>query len=449
MLALPVAAEPLIVSLSVAFTEPTFKRIVPLLVGAILTRGRRTVTAVLRTMRTLAGGHWSDYHRVFSRAAWTLWLPGMLLARAILVWADPDEPVLLPVDDTCCQHRGKKVYGKGCHHDAVRSTHSHVVWRWGHKWVVLSISVKFPFSWRRWALPVLVALYRPKELNQAEHRRHKTPAQLARQLVAVMIHWFPGRKFVVLGDGGYASHELAGFCHRHRRHVALISRFHPDANLYELPVPRRTGQNGRPRTKGRKLATPAKVVASVRRRRATVSWYGGADRRVELVSGTGQWYKAGEGLVQVRWVFSHDVQGTHRDEYFYSIDPTLEPAPIISWFTARWPIETTFQEMRAHGGLETTRQRTEKSVTRTGPSLFGLFSLVCLIYAEHRKTRSPRPACTDWYVKSEPTFADAIATVRRLFWEKTVFQQSSHKDAFAKVPARLRNLLLDSLTRAA
>jgi hypothetical protein len=435
--------------MSVAFTEPTFKRIVPLIVGVILTRGRRTVTAVLRTIRSLAPGHWSDYHRVFSRAAWGLWLPGMILARAILAWSDPDERILLPVDDTTCQHRGKKVYGKGCHHDAVRSTHSHIVWRWGHKWVVLSISIKFPFSWRRWALPVLVALYRPKELNQAENRRHKTPAQLARQLLAVLIHWFPQRRFVLLGDGGYASHELAAFCHRHHRHVALISRFHPDANLYELPVPRRTGQNGRPRTKGRKRATPAKVVASARRRRATVRWYGGADRRVEWVSDTGQWYKGGEGLVPVRWVFSHDIQGTHRDEYFYSTDPTLDPATIISWFTARWPIETTFQELRAHLGLETTRQRTEKSVTRTGPCLFGLFSVVCLIYAEHRKTRSPRPACTDWYVKSEPTFADAITTVRRLFWKKTVFQQASHKDAFAKVPARLRNWLLDSLTRAA
>jgi hypothetical protein len=437
------------VSLSVAFTEPTFKRVVPLIVGAVLARGRRTVTAVLRTVGTLAEGHWSDYHRVFSRASWSLWLPGMILARAILAWTDPEEPVLLPVDDTCCQHRGKKVYGKGCHHDAVRSTHSHIVWRWGHKWVVLSISVKFPFSWRRWALPALVALYRPKELNQAERRRHKTPAQLARQLVAVLIHWFPGRKFYVLGDGGYASHELASFCHRHHRHVGLISRFHPDANLYELPTSRRAGQTGRPRTKGRKLPTPATVVAQSRRRRATVNWYGGKDRRVELVSGTGQWYKAGEGLVPVRWVFSHDIQGTHRDEYFYSTAPALEATTIISWFTARWPIETTFQELRAQLGLETTRQRTENSITRTAPCLFGLFSLVSLIYAEHLRSHKPRPDCTDWYVKNAPTFADAIATVRRLFWEKTVFQQSSHKDAFAKVPARLRNLLLDSLTRAA
>jgi hypothetical protein len=315
--------------------------------------------------------------------------------------------------------------------------------------VVLSIAIKFPFSWRRWALPVLVALYRPKELNEAEGRRHKTPAQLARQLLAVLIHWFPTRQFVLLGDGGYASHELAAFCHRHRRHATLISRFHPQANLYDPPAARLARQNGRPRLKGRKLPTPAKAVAKARRRRATVRWYGGANRRVEYVSGTGQWYKAGEGLVPIRWVFSHDVQGTHRDEYFYSTDPTLDPATLISWFTARWPIETTFQEARAHLGLETTRQRTQKSVTRAAPALFGLFSLVSLIYAEHLRTHKARPARTDWYAKSEPTFGDAIAAVRRLFWEKTVFQQASHNDALAKVPARLRNWLLDSLTRAA
>jgi len=212
MLTLPSAAEPLVMSLSVAFTQPTFKRVVPLIVAAILTRGRHTVAAMLRTVRGLARGHWSDYHRLFSRASWSLWPLGMILARAILECTDPDAPVLVAVDDTTCQHRGPKVYGKGCHHDAVRSSHRHIVWRWGHKWVVLSISVKFPFTARRWALPVLVALYRPEALNESEGRRHKTPAQLAQQLVAVLIHWFPQRRFVVLGDGGYASHELASFC---------------------------------------------------------------------------------------------------------------------------------------------------------------------------------------------------------------------------------------------
>jgi hypothetical protein len=148
-------------------------------------------------------------------------------------------------------------------------------------------------------------------------------------------------------------------------------------------------------------------------------------------------------------VFVHDVQGTHRDEYLYSTDPSMDPAQIVSLFTGRWPIETTFQEMRAQLGFETPRQRTEKSVTRMGPCLLGLFSVICLIYAEHLRRHKPRPACTAWYVKSEPTFADAMAAVRRLFWQETVLRQEPHHDAFEKVPRSLRNLLLDTLSRAA
>jgi hypothetical protein len=448
MLSLPSAAEPLLMSFSIAFARPTFQRFCLIAVGAVLTRGRRTVTAILRTIQALACGHFSSYHRLFSRAVWSLWPLGHILAKAVLAWIDPDEPVLVPADDTTCQHRGKHVYGKGCHHDAVRSAHSHVVYRWGHKWVVLAISVKLPFTSRRWALPVLAALYRPRELDDAEGRRHKTPARLARDLLAVLIHWFPNRRFVMLGDGGYASHELARFCHRHRRHATLVSRFHGDAALYD-PPPTRTRRPGRPRVKGRKRSSPAEVVATTRRRRATVTWYGGSDRRVEYVSGTGHWYKSGAGLVPIRWVVVHDLQGTHRDEYFYTTDVTLKPVQIIRWFTARWPIETTFQEARAQLGLETTRQRTEKSVTRMAPCLLGLFSVVALIYAEHLKEHKPHPASTAWYAKSEPTFADAMAALRRLFWQETVFGQGPHNVAFEKVPRSLRRLLLDALSRAA
>ena len=219
MLALPSTAEPLFLSFSVAFTRPTFPRIVPLAVGAILTMGRRTVTAVLRTTGRPAPGHSRTHHRVFSRAAWLLWPLGKVIAAAILDLILPDEPVLVPMDDTTAQHRGKKVYGKGCHHDAVRSTHTPVVWRGGHRWVVLAISVKFPFASRRWALPVLAALYRPKELDEAEGRGRQTAPEPARHLMAVLIYWFPDRRFVFLGDGGYAAHDLARFCHRHRRHA--------------------------------------------------------------------------------------------------------------------------------------------------------------------------------------------------------------------------------------
>jgi hypothetical protein len=448
MYSIPSAAEPLFMSFSIAFTEPTFQRIISLAIGGTLTVGRRTVTAILWTMRGVITGHPSSYHRVFSRAAWSLWPLGQVLAAAILHFIPPDEPVLVPMDDTTAQHRGKHVYGKGCHHDAVRSAHKHVVFRWGHRWVVLAISVKFPFTSRRWALPVLCALYRPEELNRAEGRRHKTAPCLARQLMAVLIHWFPRRKFVFLGDGGYASHELARFCHRHQRHATLISRYHGDANLYAPPPPRKK-RNGRPRDKGRKLPQPQQVVARRKLTPATVSWYGGSDRKVKLTGDVGQWYKAGQGLVPVRWVFVHDVQGTHRDEYFYTTDTHLSLPQIISWFTARWPIETTFQEVRAHLGFETPRQHVAKSVLRTAPCLLGLFSVICLIFAEHTRRHRVKVRSTPWYLKTEPTFSDAIATVRRLFWDETVFEKASYHKGFEKLPPTLRNMLLDYLSQAA
>jgi hypothetical protein len=450
MLSIPKAAEPLVSLFSVAFTRPTFQRVLVLILGAILSLRHRTVTAMLQTMGPLAKGHWSDFHRVLCRAAWSIWPLGKVLAAMILELVPEDQPAVCPVDDTTPQHKGKHVYGKGRHHDACRSTHSHVVWVWGHKWVTLAINVKFPFASRPWALPVLCALYRPEELNRKEGRRHKTPIRLAMQLIATLIHWFPERKFILLGDGGYASHELARFCHRHRRHVTLVSRFHPQANLYEPPpkITHKRTKGGRPRLRGRKLAAPSDVVKHSKAKRFTVNWYGGRTRRVELISGAGHWYKGGGGLVPVRWVFVRDLTGTHRDEYFYSTDPTLTPDRIVSLYTGRWSIEVTFEEVRAHLGFATPRNWSPKSVLRTAPCLLGLFSLVSLIFARLMHDKPAKPACSPWYAKTEATFSDAIATVRRLCWAE-VLKQSPRHAGVVKLPSRLRLTLLDHLSRAA
>jgi hypothetical protein len=309
MWSMPKAAEPLVAAFSIAFTRPTFQRVTVLILGAILALRHRTVTGILRAVGSLARGHWSDFHRVLCWRVWSNWPLGRVLATFVLELIPPGQPVICPVDDTTPQHKGKQVYGKGRHHDACRSTHSHIVWVWGHKWVVLAINVKFPFAARPWALPVLCALYRPEELNKKEGRRHKTPIHLAQQLIATLIHWFPERRFILVGDGGYASHALAAFCYHHRRHVSLVSRFHPQANLYAVPSGKRSAQGGRPRLKGRKLPAPCVVVQNAPRRRFTVRWYGGQTRRVELVWGEGHWYKGGEGLVPIRWVFVHGCAG--------------------------------------------------------------------------------------------------------------------------------------------
>jgi DDE superfamily endonuclease len=443
----PKAAEPLIAAFSIAFTRPTFQRVRVLMVGAILSWRLQTITALLRVLGPAAQGHWSDFHRVLCCRVWSTWPLGRLLAALVLELIPPDQPVICPVDDTTPQHKGRCVYGKGRHHDALRSTHSHMVWVWGHKWVVLAINVRFPFASRPWALPVLCALYRPEELNRQEGRAHKTPIHLARQLLATLMHWFPQRKFILLGDGGYASHELARFCHLHRGQVTLVSRFHPQANLYAAP-PQQRGRTGRPRLKGRKLPTPRQEVGRTRRRRFTVSWYGGQTRRVELIWGEGHWYKGGQGLVPIRWVFVHDLQGTHRDEYFFSTDPTLAPGQIVSLFTGRWSIEVTFEEARRHLGLATPRNWSKPSVLRTVPCLLGLFSLVSLLFARLGRPVVARPRCDPWYVKKEVTFSDAIAAVRRLCWNEVLTQVPKHRGVL-KLPRPLRLTLLDQLCRAA
>jgi hypothetical protein len=351
-------------------------------------------------------------------------------------------------DDTVDEHRGKKVYGKACHRDAVRSTHSYTAYRWGHKWVVLAILVKFPFACRPWALPVLVALYHSPEWNREHHRRHKTPAELMRQLLAVLLHWFPGRKFVFAGDGGFGTHPLATFVHRHRKRLALVSRFYADANMYAPPPVVRGRKAGRPRKKGAKQPSPAKVVARSRRKRLKVAWYGGGRRNVAVVTGTGEWYKGGEGLVSVRWVFVHDCTGTHREEYLFTTDLSMKPKQIIETFTGRWSIETTFQEMRAHLGLETTRGRTKNTVLRVAPCLFGLYTIVALLYAQLPAAHRNHFAIT-WPGKTHATFSDAIVAVRRWLWVEWAFVTHGQNDTFTKLPSPLRKLLLYALTQAA
>lgn len=444
---LPSAAERLLLEFASAFSRRTLERWVVLVVGAIVTTGRRTVQNVLRTVEGFAPGAPSSYHRVLSRRRWSSWELARTLARLILDRFAAKGVVPLVGDDTVDEHRGKKVYGKGCHRDAVRSTHSYTAFRWGHKWIVLSILVRLPFASRPWALPVLVALYRSKEWNRKHGRRHKTPVDLMRQLLAVFLRWFPDRRFTFAGDGNFSTHDLAAFGHRHRTRITIIGRFYPNANLYAPPPKRRPGP-GRPRVRGAKLLSPREKLRTARKRRLNVSWYGGGRRDVRVATGTGCWYKASQGLVPVRWIHVEDLTGTHRSEFFFTTDLAMALEAIIEAYTGRWSIETTFQESRAYLGLETTCGRTEATVLRAAPSLFGLYSLVVLLYAS-APARLTRTAAVAWYGKEHLAFSDVISAVRRWFWLETLLSTPRSRATHREIPRALRHRLLHALAPAA
>jgi hypothetical protein len=441
----PPEAASLLAIFTPAFTQPTAARFTTLLVGALLTTGRRTVANLLRTLQHLATGHPSDYQRVLSRAPWSTLQLGCALASFILRHLVPTGPVILVGDDTVDGHKGKCVYGKDRHRDPVRSTHSYTAFRYGHKWVVLAVLVQFPLTQRRWALPILVDLYRTPQSNESENRPHRTPAQLICRLLRLLLIRFPERSFIFVGDSSYGSHEVARFCRRHRTRLTLVSKLHPDANLFDLPPP--YPGVGRPRRKGKRLPKPREVVETTKNRvRLKVDWYGGGKRSVGTVTQSTHWFKAGHALVPIRWVFVEDRSGTHRHEYFYTTDISLTPTVIIGLYCGRWNIETTFQELRSCLGLESTRGWRQQTVLRAAPCLFGLYSVVALLYQSLPQQK--RCIWIHWPGKEHLCFSDALTTVRRWIWEESIFRHPLAKDGIDKLPPQTKELLLSMLAPA-
>lgn len=443
---LPRSARVLFDTLGRAFSKATALRFSFLLAAALLTVGRHTVANLLRTLGSLVPGDPSSYRRVFSHRCWS----GLRLAQLLTCWVVehlvPDGPIFLAGDDTVDEHRGKKVYGKGRHRDPVRSTHTYTAFRWGHKWVVVAVLVRLPFTRRLWALPLLVALYRPQKKGQ----RHKTPPELLRQLLRVLLRWFPERPFVCAADGNYATHDLARLARRYPTRLTYLSHFYADAALYEAPPPPVLGKKpkGRPRQKGRKLPSPADSVARAQRRqRLNVAWYGGGRRDVAVVTGTGQWYRSGAGLVAVRWVWVHDCTGTHRDEYFFTTAVAWTAAQVIETYTGRWNIETTFAEMRCCLGLETTRGWIRKTVLRVAPCLFGLYTVVAALYVQ-MPARRRTGVLVAWVGKKDVTFSDALTAVRRWLWVEWIFAIPGHSRDFSKLNRPFRQMLLAGLAPA-
>lgn len=160
-------------------------------------------------------------------------------------------------------------------------------------------------------------------------------------------------------------------------------------------------------------------------------------------------YHAGQPPVPIRWVLIQDPENRGRAQALLCTDLSATPEQIVGWFVQRWQLETTFQQVRAHLGVETQRQWSKKAIERTTPALLGLFSLVTLLaQRQHERGRlSVRQAA--WYVKELPTFSDAIASVRRQLWNDMAFCMSSPKADIRKLQHVLLRQFADALCYAA
>jgi hypothetical protein len=180
----------------------------------------------------------------------------------------------------------------------------------------------------------------------------------------------------------------------------------------------------------------------------TVNWYGGEKRDIEIVSAVGHWFKQGQGLVPVRWVFVHDLTGTHRDEYFFTTRIHMPPRFIVEAYTERWAIEVTFEEAHAYLGFGTTRCHSEKAVLREAPFLLWLYSIIVLLYVMLPTGRQAR-IFVRWQGKNVVTFSDVITGLRRWLWVHWALAMITRNKGFQKLSRPFRTMLLDALAPAA
>jgi hypothetical protein len=428
------------------FSHCVWTKAQTLAVGALLATGPRTVCAILRTLGLSQERHFTNYHRVLNRDAWSCLAAGQILLGLIVAVLPRDWPIALAADDTIERRSGRRIKAKGCYRDPVRSSRKHVVKCFGLKWVALMVLVPIPWSQRVWALPLLTSLSWPE--GSGRRASHKTSIAWARQMVLQVRRWLPERELILVTDGGFAAVELARACQRYG--VTMICRLRLDAALYHAPGPQPTGKRGPKPKKGprqRRLAewanrsdTPWEDVE--------VDWYGGHRKLMRVLSRTGLWHRRGQDPIAIRYVLSRDPEGKQPDAAYFCTEERFGPEEILRYVVQRWSLEVTFEEARAHLGLETQRQWSDRAILRTTPVLLGLFSLVTLAALRCHEAGLLSAERTAWYAKEEPTFSDCLRLVRGRVWQARISGTSGNDADVIQLPRDFFEAAVQALSTA-
>jgi len=429
------------------FRQPTWHKAQILLMGAILTPGRRTVTASLRVMGLSDETDFAKYHQVLNRAVWSPRQASEKLLKLLLRSLDQGlKPLVFGLDETIERRWGRQIRARGIYRDPVRSSGSHFVKASGLRWLSLMWLTEIPWARRVWALPCLTVLAPSERYYAASPRTPKKLLDWARQMIYQLRRWLPTRALIVVGDNTYAALDLLHAGQKLPHPVTMITRLRLDAALYE-PAPVYTGV-GRPRKKGARLPSLQSVLTNPKTcwQRIKVKWYDGQQRQMELTSQTAVWYHPGKPVVPIRWVLIRDPNGEYDPLALLCTSLDYTALQIVNWFVRRWQIEVTFEEARRHLGLETQRQWSDLAIARTTPVLLALFSWVTIVAHHLQQTEPVSVRQAAWYVKDRPTFADALSWVRQQLWQASLtFCMSDQEPDMVKIPTSFLDRLLNTV----
>ncbi len=424
-----------------AFSRRSRPTTAALAVGALLAVGPRTVTNCLRALGLAEHPGFTAFHRVLNRNAWSGLALARTLLRAVVAAFVPSGPIVIGVDHTLERRRGRRIGPAGHFYDASRSSAEVKVTGRGLRWLSAMVLVEVPFAGRIWALPVLTALTPSKAWSERHGRRHRTVTEWARLMLLAIHRWLPDRPIVAVADGEFAALDLL---HGLRARMAVITRLRKDACLFD-PPPRYSDKPGRAPRKGKRqpqlsqrITDPAtrwqRVVQASR-----TSWRSGG--WIEYAHGTALWYHGGKPIVPILWVLVRYPDGRREPEAFLCTDTKADPRDVLDCFNRRWAMETTYEEARAHLGVETQRQWSDPAVFRTTPLLLGLYSAVTLYMHQNAERFALSPRRAAWYPKPAPTFADALARVRRHLWFERIVMSAETTDMTEPIAPELQGIL--------
>ncbi len=329
--------------LASTMTAPTLDSLITLLTGWIFA-SRRTVTQMILAAGETADKHYSSYHRVFSKARWSLDAVGLAvfdLMRPFL-----GEVGMLALDDTLARKRGLKMFGCGMHHDPLLSSRGKAIPHWGHSWVVLGVIVELPVrKGHYFCLPILFRLYLNKAKAKKHRRVYRTRPELAIEMLSVLGKHRRNQRFHVVADSAYGGQSVLNYL---PENCDLTSRLVMDARLYDAPPARKPRTNGRPRKRGDLLPTPAAMLER-RSRRVVFDIYGRTET-ARIADCEARVHKAPEKALRV--VAVEPLTGGRKPQAFYSTCHEATAEQVIAWYASRWSVEVAFHDSKQHLGFE-------------------------------------------------------------------------------------------------
>jgi DDE superfamily endonuclease len=445
MLDLPNAMITVFAAFAPLFSQPVYKNAIMLMAGHFLCTSKRTLTNLLRRLGMHKETKFTKYFYVIRKAKWSPFQSSKILFLLIIEQLLPkDSQIEINIDTTLNRRRGPKIKGIGRHRDAVASSKSQKILSIGHNWLVAAVCVRIFGSKYKWSLPFLSYLLTPENplsssRNEADLKgktRHKKMTKATSQIILQIRRWLgPERSIVVVADSAFCCREICKTCIKYN--VVFCSQLRLDASLYDFPPVKEGKRRGRPRVVGKRLPNLNVLVNDKNQNfeRLLAPWYSKRTKILDVLTGTSLWYHNTVGGVPIRWILTKDPKGENKPMAILVTDFKINAEQAVALFVGRWPIETTFEEIHQHLGLETIHTWSDLSINRTAPTIIASYSIACLIV--HQAVKETRveiaPETTSWYSKSTVTFSDVMIYLRLMILNKKYFSQSRKKQKCEKI----------------